>query len=73
MEMMTISSTDCILPEKEVNPDNKNEGLFPENNRPNKFSNDKTVVFLTSRVHPGESPGSFMLNGLIDKIIDLKS
>ncbi len=28
---------------------------------------------LTSRVHPGESPGSYILNGLINLIIDIKS
>lgn len=31
------------------------------------------MIFLTSRVHPGESPGSHVLNGLINLITDLKS
>jgi len=31
------------------------------------------VVVFTSRVHPGETPGSFVLNGAIDLITDLKS
>ena len=29
------------------------------------FKKDKPVVFLQSRVHPGEAPGSYMLNGII--------
>ena len=34
---------------------------------------DKKVIVFTSRVHPGESPGSHVLNGAIDLITDLKS
>ena len=36
-------------------------------NRPFKFS-DKKYVFMSSRVHPGESPASHMLNGFLDYI-----
>ena len=43
------------------------EGLFPESNgdpnsRPFKFN--KKTIFISSRVHPGETPASFVLNGI---------
>ena len=74
MEMMTISSTDGISDERESIPE---PGLFPEavadpNRRPFVFPNKK-VVFFTSRVHTGETPGSHVLNGAINLITDLKS
>ena len=31
---------------------------------------DKPVIFLTSRVHCGETPGQFMLQGMIDMLAD---
>jgi cytosolic carboxypeptidase protein 5 len=37
------------------------------------FDESKKVCVFTSRVHTGESPGSFMLNGLIEMITDLRS
>jgi murein tripeptide amidase MpaA len=74
MEMMTISSTDGMTDERETIPE---PGLFPEavsdpSRRPFAFENKK-VVFFTSRVHTGETPGSHMLNGAINLITDLKS
>ena len=74
MEMMTISSTDGISDERESIPEN---GLYPEaamdpNRRPYLFKGKK-VVFFTSRVHTGETPGSHVLNGDISLITDLKS
>ena len=74
--MMTISSTDGITDERETIPQGY-EGLYPEaakdpSKRPFVFKNKKVIVF-TSRVHPGESPGSHVLNGAIDLITNLKS
>ena len=42
------------------------ENLFVEeqNNRPYKFLNKKTI-FLSARVHPGETCSSFVMNGFI--------
>ena len=64
MELVTISSTDGLTEEHESTP---GEGLFPDGDRCQRFK-DKKVVFLTSRVHPGETPGSHALNGLLSLI-----
>ena len=74
LDMMTITSTDGITDERETIPQ---EGLYPEaakdpSKRPFVFRNKKVIVF-TARVHPGESPGSHVLNGAIDLITNLKS
>merc|ERR550532_705202 len=45
--------------------------LFPDQDpakRPHKFSNKKTV-FLSARVHPGETCSSFVMNGFIKFIL----
>jgi hypothetical protein len=77
MEMMTISSTDGITEEREDVPKgNDYKGIFPEAKtklRPFKFNENKRVVVFTSRVHTGETPGSHVLNGVIDLLKDLKS
>jgi hypothetical protein len=40
--------------------------MFPEGkNRANKFLNKKYVIY-TCRVHPGETPASYMLKGIFD-------
>lgn len=66
MELVTISSCDGLTEEYESNPA-PNEGLFPDNDRCQLFK-DKKTVFLSSRVHPGETPGSHALNGLLSLI-----
>ena len=63
MEMVTFSGRDRITEEREELID----GLFPLANgdketRPYKF--DKPIIFLSCRVHPGETPASFVLNGI---------
>ena len=45
--------------------------LFPEraDPRPYRFP-QKRIIFLSGRVHPGETPGSHVLNGLIKFLVD---
>jgi len=74
MELLTISSKDQITDEHETIPAD-GKGLFPaaEKNprsRPLRFRKEKPVIFLTSRVHPGETPGSHVLNGLLEMITE---
>ena len=77
--MMTISSRDGLLEEHEKVPDDyEAKGLFPDamddaTARPLLFEPEKKVIVFTSRVHPGETPGSHVLNGCLDLITDLKS
>ena len=81
MEMMTISSRDGILDERESIPSdgaNYQVSVYPDAKndpakRPYRFEPSKKVIFFTSRVHPGETPGSHVLNGALDLITDLKS
>ena len=72
---MTISSRDGMTEEREPIPQDA-EGLYPDaiadtSMRPYRF-NKKTVIF-SARVHPGETPGSHVLNGALDLITDLRS
>jgi len=63
LDLLTITGMNNILEEKEPMLAN----LFPEqsfSNRPHKFSNKK-VVFLSARVHPGETCSSHVMNGFI--------
>lgn len=69
MEVITISSKDGLMDEAEKSPDAL---CFPHGCTSMRFQNKK-VVFLTSRVHPGETPGSHVLNGFIDLLTDLKN
>ena len=63
-----------ITEERETIPSD-GKGLFPlaEKNpksRPLRFSPKKPVIFMASRVHPGESPGSHVLNGFIELLTE---
>lgn len=60
-DLLTISSPDGLRSEREV----RIEGLYPENEPLPHLFTGKRVVFITARVHPGESPASHMLNGFL--------
>lgn len=70
IDLLTITSYHGISAEREE----RLEGLFPENvrHRCHTFVHKK-IVFLSSRVHPGETPASFVLNGFIRLLLDRKS
>lgn len=77
MELLTISSRDQITDEHETIPADSN-GLLPmaeldPTSRPLRFRKEKPVIFLTSRVHPGETPGSHVLNGFLDILADCRN
>lgn len=69
VEMVTVTSKDKMLDEHEA----LITGMFPEHKkdeslRPRRF--DKKTIFLSSRVHTGETGASHMLNGLIDLMME---
>lgn len=66
VELLTISSYHSITTVREVRLPN----LFPDVDtlRPFQFL-DKKVIFLSARVHPGETPSSFVLNGLLSLLL----
>lgn len=70
MEIFTFSSKDGLTNEREEQPE-AGQGLYPESqdNRPFKFDG-KRYIFFTSRVHPGETPGSHVLNGSLDLLTE---
>lgn len=70
IDLITISSYHGIREEREERLD----GLFPEKlrHRCHTFK-DKKIVFISSRVHPGETPASFVLNGFMHLLLDRKS
>ena len=63
MEIITFSDKTKMMEEREA----LIEGLFPDaqgdpTTRPFRF--DKPTIFISSRVHPGETPASFVLDGI---------
>ncbi|XP_050092096.1 uncharacterized protein LOC126575441 isoform X1 [Anopheles aquasalis] len=70
IELLTISSFHGIQTAREPRLRN----LFPDEQaqRCHTFR-DKKIVFISSRVHPGETPASFVLNGFLSMLLDRKS
>ncbi|XP_066563188.1 cytosolic carboxypeptidase-like protein 5 isoform X2 [Amia ocellicauda] len=66
VDLLTISSCHGMMEEREP----RLEKLFPDNctPRPYRFKGKK-VFFLSSRVHPGETPSSFVFNGFLNFIL----
>lgn len=74
LDLLTVTSRHGITTERE----DRLANMFPEGpegpegekqDRPFKF-NDKRVVLLSARVHPGETPSSFVLDGFLSMILD---
>ena len=70
VNLLTITSKDNII-------FNQNEpnliGLFPKKNRCKKCLHDKPIIVISARVHPGETPGTHMMNGIIKFLTDEKN
>ena len=67
IHLLTITSKkNMILNKQEPNLN----GLFPDKNRCNLISHDKHIIFITARVHPGETPGTLGFNGILKTLID---
>ncbi|XP_053106764.1 cytosolic carboxypeptidase-like protein 5 isoform X2 [Hemicordylus capensis] len=66
VDLLTITSFHGMQEEREA----RLEKLFPDKNtpRPHHFVG-KRVFFLSSRVHPGETPSSFVFNGFLEFIL----
>ncbi|XP_060801706.1 cytosolic carboxypeptidase-like protein 5 isoform X2 [Amyelois transitella] len=65
VDLLTISSHHGITNERE----DRLKNLFPDNQeRPFKFQNKK-VIFISARVHPGETPSSFVFNGFLNLLL----
>lgn len=41
-----------------------------QNTRAFQFKSEKPIIFLSARVHPGETPASFLMNGIINFLLD---
>ncbi|XP_047983980.1 cytosolic carboxypeptidase-like protein 5 [Leguminivora glycinivorella] len=65
VDLLTITSHHGITAERE----DRLKHLFPENKpRAFKFQNKK-VIFISARVHPGETPSSFVFNGFLNLLL----
>ncbi|XP_045045187.2 cytosolic carboxypeptidase-like protein 5 isoform X1 [Desmodus rotundus] len=66
VDLLTISSCHGLREDREP----RLEQLFPDISTPRPFCfTGKRVFFLSSRVHPGETPSSFVFNGFLDFIL----
>ncbi|XP_018570868.1 cytosolic carboxypeptidase-like protein 5 isoform X2 [Anoplophora glabripennis] len=66
IDLITISSYHGITGERE--PRLKNLFTNEKVPRPQKFMGKK-VIFISARVHPGETPSSFVFNGLLNLLL----
>ncbi|CAH0553055.1 unnamed protein product [Brassicogethes aeneus] len=66
IDLITISSYHGMTDKRE----DRLKQLFPDEKvaRPFKFD-EKKVIFISARVHPGETPSSFVFNGLINQLL----
>ncbi|XP_074471124.1 cytosolic carboxypeptidase-like protein 5 isoform X2 [Sebastes fasciatus] len=66
VDLLTVTNCNGMQEEREP----RLPKLFPDTNtpRPQRFSS-KRVFFLSSRVHPGETPSSFVFNGFLNFIL----
>ena len=65
LELLTFTGKSMMRSEREELID----GLFPESTkRPFKFN--KPTIFISCRVHPGETPASYVLDGIWNILVE---
>lgn len=70
IDLLTITSFHGI----EDRHENRLKNCFPDHSKPRCHTfKDKKVIFISSRVHPGETPASFVLNGFLNLLLDRKN
>lgn len=70
VDIVTITSFHGIEDKREERLKN----LFPDHSKPRCHTfKDKKIIFISSRVHPGETPASFVLNGFVNHLLDRKN
>ena len=62
VNLITITSKENIIKNQQ---EQNIIGLFPDKNRCLKTLHDKPIIIISARVHPGETPGSHMMNGIL--------
>ena len=69
VDIYTLSSFKDIL---EENEDYEWKNIFPikSESQPRKFHKDKMIIFLTARVHPGETPASYSMRGIVKFLLN---
>ncbi|KAF2356202.1 Peptidase M14 carboxypeptidase A [Trinorchestia longiramus] len=66
LDLLTVSSYLGITNVRE----DRLPHLFPDGSQPRPFKfKNKKYVFISARVHPGETPSSFVFNGFLDFIL----
>ncbi|CAG9317263.1 AGBL5_3 [Blepharisma stoltei] len=64
VEVITISNRENFQNQREE----KIPYLFPSQ-MPRSFKAKKPIIFISARVHPGETPGSFILDGFLQALL----
>lgn len=70
IDILTISSNDSLSGDRESYI---SDMLFPERHKESrafKFKSSKPVILISARVHPGETPASFALEGMVKFLLD---
>lgn len=66
LDVLTISSYHNVTPERE----DKLKGMFPDNEERARKFRGKRIIFVSARVHPGETPSSFVFNGFLNFLLN---